>query len=105
MHIHRVLLHSDITKHFIVHCYCNLRFMTRFFSKDVQVFDSLIVKIIRCRPMYFAERLKKAMKGLGTADKHLIRVIVSRSEVTTHHISVGWFVMFVYMYVLTYFLV
>lgn len=40
------------------------------------------VRNIRCRPMYFAERLKAAMKGLGTADKDLIRIIVSRSEVS-----------------------
>lgn len=36
---------------------------------------------IKCRPKYFAERLKKAIKGLGTDDKTLIRIVVSRAEV------------------------
>lgn len=36
---------------------------------------------LKCRPKYFAERLVWCMKGLGTHDSDLIRVIVSRSEV------------------------
>jgi len=39
------------------------------------------VQSLKCRPKYFAERLKESMKGLGTADRDLIRVIVSRSEI------------------------
>ena len=33
------------------------------------------------RQEYFADRLEKAMKGIGTDEGSLIRVIVSRSEV------------------------
>lgn len=36
---------------------------------------------LKCRPKYFAERLVWCMKGLGTHDSDLIRVIVSRAEV------------------------
>ena len=41
----------------------------------------LPVMCVRSRPAYFAERLYHSMKGAGTDDETLIRVIVSRSEV------------------------
>lgn len=40
-----------------------------------------VVKCARSVPAYFAETLYYAMKGLGTDDETLIRVMVSRSEV------------------------
>ncbi|XP_040186261.1 annexin A5 [Rana temporaria] len=40
-----------------------------------------IVKNVRCVPGYFAETLFRAMKGAGTDDDTLIRVMVSRSEI------------------------
>ncbi|XP_078055572.1 annexin A4-like isoform X2 [Mustelus asterias] len=40
-----------------------------------------VVKCLRNTPAYFAERLYKSMKGLGTDDKTLIRIMVSRCEV------------------------
>ena len=41
-----------------------------------------IVMCVRSRPAYFAERAYQSMKGAGTDDATLVRVVVSRSEVT-----------------------
>lgn len=40
-----------------------------------------IVKAINNKPAFFAERLYKSMKGLGTTDSVLIRTMVSRAEI------------------------
>lgn len=50
-------------------------------SGDVQSGMLAIVKCTRDKPAYFAERLYKTMKGAGTSDKALIRLMISRSEI------------------------
>uniref|UniRef100_A0A8D0GFJ3 Annexin n=1 Tax=Sphenodon punctatus TaxID=8508 RepID=A0A8D0GFJ3_SPHPU len=47
-------------------------------------FEKLMLAVVRCirsTPEYFSDRLFKAMKGLGTKDNTLIRIMVSRSEI------------------------
>uniref|UniRef100_A0A914QX91 Annexin n=1 Tax=Panagrolaimus davidi TaxID=227884 RepID=A0A914QX91_9BILA len=46
-----------------------------------------IIKCIRNRNGYFAELLYNSMKGMGTRDNDLIRLIVSRSEVDLRDIA------------------
>ncbi|XP_051897396.1 annexin A7-like isoform X2 [Pristis pectinata] len=58
-----------------------LKAIDREFSGDVCDGMQAIVQCVVNRPAFFAEKLYKSMKGLGTSDSTLIRVIVTRSEV------------------------
>lgn len=50
-------------------------------SGDLRKGFLAIVKCVYNIPFYFAEKLYRSMKGLGTSDKILIRIVVSRCEV------------------------
>ncbi|XP_070517229.1 annexin B11 isoform X2 [Cardiocondyla obscurior] len=51
------------------------------FSGDIRKGLLAIVKCVKNRASFFAEQLYKSMKGLGTDDSRLIRLVVTRCEV------------------------
>ncbi|XP_062249202.1 annexin A6 isoform X2 [Platichthys flesus] len=55
-------------------------------SGDVKNSFYAIVRSVKNQPSYLADRLYKAMKGLGTDDRALIRILVSRSEIDLFNI-------------------
>ncbi|KAL3502122.1 hypothetical protein ACH5RR_036571 [Cinchona calisaya] len=59
-------------------------------SETSGLFEFGLVTILQCAvnpAKYFAKVLRKAMKGLGTSDKTLIRVIVTRAEIDMQYIK------------------
>lgn len=58
-----------------------LNSIDREMSGDLKHGFKAIVQCSRNAPEYFAERLWKSMKGAGTNDSLLIRIVVSRSEI------------------------
>lgn len=51
------------------------------FSGDIEEGLLAVVRSIKNQPAFFAKRLNKSMKGLGTNDRDLIRLVVTRSEI------------------------
>lgn len=47
----------------------------------------ILVECVQCPTAYFAKQLNKAMKGAGTDDQTLIRIIVSRNEIDLENIK------------------
>lgn len=64
-----------------------LNSIDREMSGDLKHGFKCIVQCARDTSVYFAERLWKSMKGAGTNDSLLIRIIVSRSEVDLESIK------------------
>ncbi|UJR22212.1 hypothetical protein I4U23_025276 [Adineta vaga] len=60
------------------------------FSGDAQDAYLVLITCVRDRPSFFAERIHKAVSGLGTKDSTLIRVIVSRSEIDLAQIKMRY---------------
>ncbi|XP_055328859.1 annexin A4-like [Paramacrobiotus metropolitanus] len=65
--------------------------VTNELSGDVADYFLAIIKLTRNPPAYFAERLYKAMKGLGTTERTVVRILVSRSEKDLGNIKSEYF--------------
>jgi len=74
--------YSQVSKHDIEHAIKNEM------SGDVSTGMLTIVRMIRSKQGYFADRLYHSMKGAGTDDRTLIRVVVSRCEVDMKQIKI-----------------
>ena len=61
---------------------------------DIEKCLTAIVKCAVSKPAYFAEQLFLSMKGSGTLDKQLIRIMVSRSGIDMNEIKVHFNMMY-----------
>lgn len=64
------------------------------FSGDLKQGLLAIAHVARCRPAFFAIRLYNTMKGLGTDDSNLIRLVVSRSEIDMSQVKKAFNLMY-----------
>ncbi|KAM4013127.1 annexin A9 isoform 2-T4 [Anomaloglossus baeobatrachus] len=60
------------------------------FKGDFQKGLLTLVAVIKDTPLYFADKLYSAVKGLGTDDSTLIRILISRSEIDLLSIRVAY---------------
>jgi len=63
-------------------------------SGDLKRGMKAVVQCIKDRPSYFAERLYHSMKGMGTSDWTLIRLVIGRSEEDLEDIKDRFFDMY-----------
>lgn len=61
--------------------------ISREMSGDLKTSMLTVVKCVKDKSAYFAESLYKSMKGLGTDDRTLVRVMVTRCEVDMEEIK------------------
>ncbi|KAL8184790.1 UNVERIFIED_CONTAM: hypothetical protein K2H54_028442 [Gekko kuhli] len=54
--------------------------VAKYFQGNAQVALSTLVSVLRNTPLYFALKLRQAIKGPVASHKTLIRILISRSE-------------------------
>ena len=61
--------------------------INREMSGDLKMGMQAVIRVVQSPPAFFAERLYRSMKGAGTDDNTLVRIVVSRCEVDMFEIK------------------